>query len=248
MTEPVLSLHDIGVRYRRRGGIFKTKHSWAIKSASFDVLHGETLGIIGSNGAGKSTILRVIAGIIQPDKGEVRKFMDYTASLLALQVGFVPYLTGRENIWLSGMVLGMSRRQLMNKVDGIVEFSELGEFIDEPVMTYSVGMRARLGFAISFQADPDIMLIDEVLGVGDAAFKEKSANAMKEKVRANKTVVLASHNESTIRELCHRAVWIENGKTMVQGEPDVVLRQYQSWIRARANPTSVPAGEALSAR
>lgn len=232
--DSILSLQNIGVRYRRRTGIFRTKQSWAITDVSLDIRRGETLGIIGSNGAGKSTALRVIAGIIQPDAGRLVKFADYTASLLALQVGFVPNLSARENIFLGGMVMGMSKRELQRRFDDIVDFSELREFVDEPIMTYSVGMRARLAFAVSFQADPDILLVDEILGVGDAAFRDKSTQAMREKIRTKKTVVLVSHNEHIIQELCDRVVWIENGKTIDQGAPDRILEQYQQKARSKA--------------
>ncbi|MGH8631583.1 MAG: ABC transporter ATP-binding protein, partial [Burkholderiales bacterium] len=182
------------------------------------------------------TILRVIAGIIRPDKGELLQVSAYSASLLVLQVGFVPHLTARENIFLSGLILGLSRRELAAKFDSVVAFSELGEFIDEPIRTYSVGMRARLGFAISIQADPDILLVDEVLGVGDAAFREKSGAAMREKIKSNKTVVLVSHHEASIREFCDRVVWIERGSTVAEGAPADMLKQYQE----RSLPKKAP--------
>ncbi len=225
--EPILELQNVGVCYRNRSGFLRTRLSWAVRDVSFDLRSGETLGLIGSNGAGKSTILRVIAGIIQPDKGRVVKHADYTASLLALQVGFVPWLTGRENVFLSGIVLGMSRRDIGRRFDDIVAFAELEEVIDNPIKTFSVGMKARLGFAVSLQADPDVLLVDEAMGVGDAAFKEKSMNAMREKIRSNKTVVLVSHNENNIREFCDRVVWIDHGQVAGQGGPAEILGQYR---------------------
>ncbi|MBI2994953.1 MAG: ABC transporter ATP-binding protein [Gammaproteobacteria bacterium] len=240
--DAVLALNNVGVCYRRRAGIFRSKPFWAVRDATFELRRGETLGIIGGNGAGKSTILRVIAGIIQPDKGVLSKPGDYSASLLALQVGFVPHLTARENIFLSGMILGLSRRELAERFDAIVAFSDLGEFIDEPIRTYSVGMRARLGFAISIQADPDILLVDEVLGVGDAAFREKSGAAMREKIESNKTVVLVSHQAASIREFCNRVVWIERGATIAIGAPAEILKRYQQQVTAKRTPAAPAPG------
>lgn len=146
---------------------------WALKDISFDIFHGETLGVIGRNGVGKSTLLCLIAGIIDPDMGTVFRAENCHASLLSLQVGFVPQLTGRENAVLSGILLGMHRETIESRMEEIIAFSELDEFIDQPIYTYSTGMRARLGFSVAFQTDPDILLVDEVLGVGDADFREK---------------------------------------------------------------------------
>jgi len=231
--ERILELQNVGVCYRNRAGFLRTRLSWAVRDVSFDLMAGETLGLIGSNGAGKSTILRVIAGIIQPDKGRVVRHADFTASLLALQVGFVPYLTGRENVFLSGIVLGMPKREITRRFDDIVAFAELEEVIDNPIRTYSVGMKARLGFAVSLQADPDVLLVDEAMGVGDAAFREKSTNAMREKIRSNKTVVLVSHSDSSIRELCNRVVWIDHGQVADQGAPVRMLDKYRERMGVR---------------
>jgi lipopolysaccharide transport system ATP-binding protein len=203
---------------------------WALQDVSFELYRGETLGIVGRNGAGKSTLLRVLAGIITPERGKVVG-NGYQASLLSLQVGFVPHLTGRENAILSGLLLGLHRREVEAAINEIIEFAELAEFIDEPVRTYSAGMKARLGFAVAFQANPDVLLIDEVLAVGDAEFRKKSAAAMRERIQSDKTVVLVSHNAPTLRELCDRAVWIENGVSRAEGSTEVVLRQYQATMR-----------------
>jgi len=204
---------------------FRRQTYWALKNVSFDLFQGETLGVIGRNGVGKTTLLRVIAGLISPDRGRLRGAR-VTASLLSLQVGFLPHLTGRENGILSGLLLGMRRREVVRKMPEIAAFAELGDFLDQPVNTYSSGMRARLGFAVAFHADPDIILADEVLGVGDAEFRKKSEAAMREQIRSNKTVVLVSHNAASIRQLCDRAVWLENGESRAQGETKDVLDQY----------------------
>jgi lipopolysaccharide transport system ATP-binding protein len=198
---------------------------WALKDVSFDIYHGETLAVIGRNGAGKSTLLRVLAGIISPDRGRVQN-NGCTISMLSLRVGFIPHLTGRENAVLSGMLMGLRRREVEKRMDAIVDFSELGSFIDEPVRTYSAGMNARLGFSVAFQSDPDILLIDEVLGVGDVEFRKKSTDALREKIKSDKTVVLVSHMPQTVKELCNRAVWIEGGATKAEGGTNEVLEQY----------------------
>jgi lipopolysaccharide transport system ATP-binding protein len=188
--------------------------------------HGETLAVIGRNGVGKSTLLRLLAGIIQPDRGEMIS-RGLRASLIPLQLGFVDYLTGRENIMLSGMLMGLRKKEVKAKMEEIIAFSELGEFIEQPINTYSSGMRARLGFSIAIQADPDILLLDEVFSVGDAEFNQKSTSVMREKIRSDKTVVLVSHNPATIRQLCQRAVWIEEGVSRLEGAASDVLDAYE---------------------
>lgn len=221
----IIHLKRVGVCYkgpgiRRKGGI------WPLKEVSFDVLRGETLGIIGKNGAGKSTLLKLLAGIILPDAGSIQ-YRCGRVSLLSLQVGFNPASTGRENVLLSGLLQGMSRKQLLAVMDEIVAFAELEEFIDMPVRTYSAGMKARLGFALAMQIKPDVLLIDEVLGVGDEQFKQKSSEAMKELIRSERTVILVSHQVNTIMELCDRAVLLHKGKTLIQGTPKHVLDEYK---------------------
>ena len=226
MSDPVLELRNIGVAYRRGRNPFRHNYYWALKDVSLDLRHGETLGVIGRNGVGKSTLLKVIAGIIAPDRGEIIQSA-YRASLLSLQVGFVAQLTGRENAILSGMLLGAPRQRIQASMDSIIEFSELGDFIDEPVSSYSAGMKARLGFSVAMQADPDILLIDEVLGVGDAAFRPKARKVITERIAAGETVVIVSHSEQTLKEYCHRIAWIEDGTLRAVGDPDEVLKAYR---------------------
>lgn len=220
----VMSLRNIAVSFHRRRKVF-----WPIQDVSFDLYRGETLGIVGRNGVGKTTLLKVMAGILRPDRGELRSYA-HTVSLLSLHLGFLPLLSGRENAVMGGILLGMGAGKIRALMDSIVDFAELGDFIDEPMHTYSAGMKARLGFSVAFHAEPDVLLIDEVLGVGDAEFREKSSKAMKQKLRSEKTIVLVSHNEATIRELCDRAVWIENGKTRVEGEVTSVMQQYNAAV------------------
>jgi len=225
---PVLSLDHVGVFYKRKRGIFGEPF-WALKDVSFTLRQGETLGVIGRNGVGKSTLLRLIAGIIKPNTGTFKNF-GYQAALLSLRLGFIYYLTGRENAILGGMFLGMKKSEMKAKMDAIIEFSELGHFIDQPIATYSSGMVARLGFSVAFQVDPDILLIDEVLGVGDAEFSQKSARMMKERIKSNKTIVFVSHNANLVRELCDRVVWIEDGVSKAEGDTATVLKEYHQFL------------------
>lgn len=232
--EPVLELRNVGVRYVRGRSLLPGRSSdfWAIQDVSMVIRRGETLGVIGRNGAGKSTLLRLLSGIIRPDRGEMIDH-GYLSTLLSLQVGFVPHLSGRKNAVLSGLLLGLSLREIEERMDSIVEFAELEEFIDEPIQTYSSGMRARLGFSTAFHVDPDILLVDEVLGVGDAAFVKKSKAVMREKIRSDKTVVLVSHSAGSIRSLCDRAIWIDKGRVAAEGDVEEVLDAYLSSTRTR---------------
>jgi len=224
-----LALQHVAIGYNRQ----KTNQPyWAVKDVSFRVRQGETLGVIGRNGAGKSTLLRLMAGLIKPDKGLFINF-GHTVSLLSLNLGFIQDLTGRENAILGGILLGMRKKDIEAKIPDIIEFSELGDFIDQPISTYSSGMSARLGFSIAFQADPDILLVDEVLGVGDAEFHQKSTAIMKERIKSNKTIVFVSHNENLIKELCDRVVWIEHGMTKKRGIPETVLQAYNEYHHVR---------------
>lgn len=204
--EVIISLKDVGVRYKRRGGIFrKAQYFQAIKGINLDIHRGETLGLVGRNGAGKSTLLRVIAGIIQPDEGAVINH-GVSVSLLALQAGFDPELSGRDNAIISGMLMGYLRRQVEAKLEEITDFSELGDFMHQPVKTYSSGMRSRLGFAVAMHVMPDVLLLDEVLSVGDAAFKKKAELEMMKKLHSKQTVVLVSHSEDQIDRVCDRKI------------------------------------------
>lgn len=221
----VLTLEDVGVKYRKRVSFFGGEWHWAIRNLSFEVYAGETLGIVGHNGAGKSTLLKVLAGILAPDGGHIVRNCE-TASLLTISLGFMPHLSGRDNAILSGMLLGLTQAEVREKLPEIIAFAELESFIDEPFRSYSSGMKARLGFGIAFSADPDVILIDEVLGVGDRQFKKKSTAAMKEKIHSDKTVVLVSHSETMIRQTCDRLIWVDHGEVIAEGEVEDVLALY----------------------
>ena len=242
----VLGIESAGVCYRRRSGLLghRVTEFWALRDVSLELRAGETLGVVGRNGAGKSTLLRLLAGVIRPDCGRMMNY-GYRAGLLSLQIGFVNYLTGRENAMLSGLLLGMKAEEIKRKMNSITEFAELDEFMDEPIETYSSGMRARLGFSTAFHADPDILLVDEVLGVGDAEFRAKSKAAMRELIASDKSVVLVSHSAGLIRDLADRAVWIEKGRTAAEGDTEEVLHAY-GLSQRRAKEAGVEAAQAVA--
>lgn len=227
MSEPLLSIRDVAVAYRQRMSLWKKKPHLVLSGITFDLFPGETLGIIGRNGAGKSTLLRLMAGILRPDRGKVVNH-GASVSMLSLNLGLDPQLDGIDNAILSGLLLGFSRREAERNLAAIVEFSELGEAITEPVKTYSTGMMARLGFSIAIHLHPDVLLIDEVLGVGDIDFRKKSAAFLKKKIVSDQTVVLVSHEPGIVGELCDRTVWIENGALCACGDTQAVLEQYEA--------------------
>jgi ABC-type polysaccharide/polyol phosphate transport system ATPase subunit len=199
---------------------------YALRNVSFHVEDGESLAIVGSNGAGKSTLLSLAAGLTRPDEGSVR-VNGRMAALLELGSGFHPDLTGAENLVLNAALLGLSRRKTKELFDQIVDFSGIGEFIDDPLRTYSSGMIMRLAFSIAIQCEPDILLIDEVLAVGDASFQEKSKEALVSFRRAGKSMLFVSHAPSAVRDMCDRALWIDHGSVMMAGRVDDVLDAYQ---------------------
>jgi ABC-type polysaccharide/polyol phosphate transport system ATPase subunit len=203
----------------------------AVKGVSFDVKKGEILGIIGKNGSGKSTMLKALAGIFNPDSGTI-DMKGHTVSLLSIGVGFQKEVTGRENILLSGMLLGFSEDVIREKMPEIIEFAELGKFIDMPVKTYSSGMYSKLAFSITAILETEIMLIDEVLSVGDEHFKKKSYAKMKELIsNRERTVVIVSHSISTLRELCDTVMWMHEGEIKQMGKPEEVLPVYREFMK-----------------
>lgn len=202
----------------------------AVRGVSFSVPKGEILGIVGKNGSGKSTMLRAIAGIFSPDQGSI-DLHGNSVQLLSIGVGFQKKLTGRENILLSGMLLGFSEEQVRAKMDEIIEFANLGKFIDMPVKTYSSGMHSKLAFSITAILESDIMLIDEVLSVGDAKFKKKSFNKMKELISNDeRTVLIVSHSSQTLRQLCTSVLWLHEGELRMIGKTEEVLEAYEEFM------------------
>jgi len=204
----------------------------ALQHVSFEIPHGTVLGIIGANGAGKSTLMRTVAGILPPTMGRV-EVRGRVSTLLALGVGFNKDLSGRENVVLGGLAAGLRRDQLEEKYDEIVEFAELGEFMDLPMRTYSSGMYGRLAFSVAVNMDPDILLIDEALSVGDARFRRKSFEKMRELCEQARTIVLVSHSMGSISELCDQAIWMHEGVMRMQAEPDPVIDAYTQFLDVR---------------
>src|SRR5580698_7804201 len=199
---------------------------YALRDVSFQLAEGESLAIVGSNGAGKSTLLSLAAGLTPPDQGKVL-VNGRIAALLELGSGFHPDLTGAENLVLNAALLGLSKRKTNQLFDRIVEFSGIGDFIDDTLRTYSSGMIMRLAFSVAIQCDPDILLIDEVLAVGDAAFQEKSREALVAFRHAGKSMLFVSHSAGAVRQMCDRAVWIDHGSVMMHGRVNEVLDAYQ---------------------
>ena len=201
----------------------------ALKEVSFEVPHGQVLGIVGVNGAGKSTLMRTVAGILPPTEGRV-EVEGRVSTLLALGVGFNKKLTGRENVILGGLAAGLTRDALQSKYDEIVEFAELEEFMDMPMQTYSSGMYGRLAFSVAVNMDPDILLIDEALSVGDARFKRKSFEKMRELCGEDRTILLVSHALGSIEELCDSALWIHKGELRMWDDPGRVVKTYTRFL------------------
>jgi ABC-type polysaccharide/polyol phosphate transport system ATPase subunit len=198
---------------------------WALKGVSFDIPHGSTFGIIGSNGSGKSTLLKCLAGILSPDKGTIASDGRVVA-LLELGAGFHPDLSGRENIYLNGAILGMSHSEIAHRLDDIVDFSGLGQFIDTPVKNYSSGMVVRLGFAVATSVDPEILIIDEVLAVGDASFQQRCFEKIESFRQDGRTIILVSHGLAQVTQLCDQVAWIEKGELKAVGPALEVVSDY----------------------
>ncbi len=222
-TEPHSLLYKLKT-LRRRAQDF-----WAVRDVSFEVKRGEALGIIGHNGAGKSTILKLLSNITAPTSGEIT-INGRLAALIEVGSGFHPDLTGRENVYLSGSILGMRRREIAAKLDSIVDFAGISQFIDTPVKRYSSGMYVRLGFSIAAHLDPDILLLDEVLAVGDAAFQAKCIDRIKELEQAGTTIVFISHDLGAVERLCNRVILMEHGEIACEGSPQEVIAKYKRAI------------------
>lgn len=242
MSEVAIEVKNLCIDYRplKNISIVKTlfhkkddkeKAFRAVKNISFEVEKGEILGIVGKNGSGKSTMLRALAGIFRPDEGSI-DLKGNSISLLSIGVGFNNEMSGRENIIISGMLLGFSKEQIEERMDSIIEFAEIGEFIDMPVKTYSSGMYSKLAFAITANLETDIILVDEVLSVGDERFKKKSLNKMKELILdKNRTVVIVSHDLNTLKDLCDKILWIHEGEIREYGKPQEILERYREFMR-----------------
>ena len=227
--ERVDNLKEWVVR-RLSGNMTKSDEFWALRDVSFSIPKGDTFALVGSNGSGKSTMLKIISGILAPTKGCV-KVSGSIAPLIELGAGFDSDLTGRENIFLNGAVLGRSRRMMQEQYDEIMEFSELKQFENVPVKNYSSGMLARLGFSIATTVRPEILIVDEILAVGDQAFQQKCQKRMQEMMSGGTTVILVSHSADQVRKICRHAAWINKGSLMCLGDSGEVLEKYLASIR-----------------
>lgn len=229
MNTNVVDLKNVSVHYKSRRSLFRHDYYTALDDVSFSIKKGETLGVIGPNGCGKSTLLRVLANIYSIDCGDINWYCRQV-SLLSLALGFDTQLSGRDNAIISGMLLGGRKRDVVAKLNEIIEFSELEEFIDKPIKTYSTGMRARLGFSVAISMQTELLLIDEVMSVGDGKFKLKAEAAMINKISSEQTVVLVSHSLAQIKKLCERVLWLDSGKMVMIGETEGVLEKYNDFL------------------
>jgi ABC-2 type transport system ATP-binding protein/lipopolysaccharide transport system ATP-binding protein len=239
--DPVVRVEDVSVRFRVQRERYRTfkeyviksiqrrvthDEFWALQNVSLEVRPKEVFGIVGRNGAGKSTLLRVVAGVFKPTEGRVR-VQGRVAPLLELGAGFHPELTGRENIFLNGALLGHSRAEMQEHVDEILEFAEIDDFIDAPLRTYSTGMVARLGFSVATAVRPDVLIVDEVLSVGDAPFQEKCKDRINTFRHLGTCILVVAHSLPVITEICDRAIWLSHGEVRAQGNAQEVASQYQ---------------------
>jgi ABC-2 type transport system ATP-binding protein len=235
--ERVTSIREYTIRLLK-GKRVRAEEFWPLQNISFEVGAGEVFGIVGPNGAGKSTLLRVIAGIIKPSKGTVRT-RGRVAPLIELGAGFDPEMTGRENLYLYGSLLGFSSKRITGRLADIVAFSELEEFLDVPIKNYSSGMTARLAFAVATDVDPDLLLIDELLSVGDASFSKKCQDRIQEFRDRGVSILIVSHNLNSIKEMCSRVAWIDHGRLKMIGPASEVADEYGEQYGA-ATPSVVP--------
>ena len=238
MSEPAVVIDDVSKRFRMyrernqslkaalmRGKRAKYDEFWALRDVSFTIPKGSTFGLMGENGSGKSTLLKCIANILRPDTGSIVT-TGKLAALLELGSGFHPELSGRDNVYLNGSILGLSRRELDARFDQIVDFAGVADFIDQPVKNYSSGMYVRLGFSVAINVDPDVLLVDEVLAVGDAAFQQKCTQKFADLRNAGKTIVIVSHDSSVMRGMCDEVAWLEHGRLHSVGKPSEVVDEY----------------------
>ena len=249
MSRIAIQVEGVGKRFRLRNAGGRTLKSivmdrlrapssdrdlWALREISFSVEQGTTLGLIGANGAGKSTLLSLLAGTMMPTEGRIAT-TGVISSLLELGAGFHPDLTGRENVFLAGAIMGLTREQMDRRYDAILEFADIGRFIDQPVKHYSSGMYVRLGFAVAVEVDPDILLVDEVLAVGDASFQRKCLRRMGEFREQKKTMLIISHDLNTIQSVSDQILFLDHGRVLGHGDPGEVIGQYESFWRNQAS-------------
>ena len=221
-----IELDNVNFTYRIRQGLFTSWEKPALKNISFTLRRGESLGIVGRNGSGKSTLLKILSGVFQPDSGVIMSSVN-RISLMTLSLGFDNLLSGRNNAIFGGMLLGFSKQQVELRLDAIKEFSGLGESFELPVKSYSSGMASRLKFAVAINLEPDVMLLDELLAVGDRGFRKQAAAVMQKKITSEQTTVLVSHNAGDIERLCDRAILLERGEIVAEGDTESVMNEFE---------------------
>lgn len=226
VSEGALSVRDAPARVRG----FQ-----ALKNINFDVNAGEGIALVGRNGSGKTTMIRLLANIMRPTMGTIEVHGRY-AALIGLGSGFINDMTGRENVYLNAAIYGVPPRETDEIIDEIIEFADIGQFIDRRINEYSSGMKARLGFSVASHILPDIVMVDEALAVGDAAFREKCHEKISALLAENRTLVLVSHNAADVRRLCQRAIWLHDGKIQMQGSTKDVLKEYESFMKVKVSP------------
>ena len=232
----ILELNEVSLSYHSGGKSFDHGRHHVLKDVSMKLYESDTLGIIGRNGVGKTTLLRVMAGILAPTKGQVKMEHGKSASLLTLGLGFKPDLSGRDNALLAAMLQGSTRKQAISFLDDIKDFSELGDSFNEPVKNYSAGMRSRLAFTTALMTHVDVLLIDEILSVGDAHFRGKALTAMQGRIMGDQTVVFVSHMADQVEKMCDRVIWLENSKIVAEGDSKEITSAYtESVLQARNN-------------
>lgn len=245
MSEPIIKFKNVSktyILYKNDQARFKAlfikprnpKTNRALNDVSFEIYRGESVGIVGDNGAGKSTLLKMITGVAFPDEGDI--IVDgKVAALLELTAGFSTEMTGRENIYLKGYILGLEDNYIKEIEENIIEFAQLGDYIDQPVRTYSSGMKMRLGFAINVNIEPDVLVVDEALAVGDASFKRKCKDKIKDIIEAGTTVLYVSHNANSVKEICPRSIYLRKGAVIYDGNTEDTLKIYNDYKESVKN-------------
>lgn len=233
----LLKLEEVSLYYKTGFKFFRSRKKVALDGLTFEVRRGDKLGVLGRNGAGKSSLLKLLAGIYKPDSGQYFAMQNSRSAFIGLQQGFVPYMTGSENIMLTGILMGMSKSEVQVKRNEIINFSELGTSINEPVYSYSSGMKARLAFAVSAFSNPDLLLIDEAMSVGDRSFRMKSREKISELIAGDAAVILVSHEANLIASVCSKALWLENGCIVERGVSSDVAERYQKSFDSEVHST-----------